>query len=465
MSGTVLLFSNLTAPAQDLLDSLRQADIPVTPVFLEDDGFLPAGALSPYTRVLQQEKEAPEGRPLYFDRLPVPKYWEIRGTGSGGEIVDYETVRGRICYCRQGKEAGGRFVHIVDWLDRDGKVRFSDHYDRHGRRFAQTVLSKEEKPVLRCYFTPSGREVITRNLVTGSLLVREKNTEKIYASAEDFTADFLESLAPDRIFYNSLAAPYFAATAYVDRHPEVREALFWQEKILDTIPGNMVQLLNKRGDRVRIFVQTGEAYAKLREKTMDRAHFGKDLRDPEQAQKALEPLGYVYPYRRVGNLGFRDILVMTNSDQIFGLGEIADSLPQFTFHVAAVTEMSEKLQAMGTHPNIRLYPGISAAKAQCLFLTCGCLLDICEGGEILDAVRESFLSSMLIFGYLDTAHNRQLVPETALFPKTGEGRKALCSALRQAAEDPVRRNAVLDAQNRHAMAEDAARYRELLGTW
>lgn len=463
MSGTVLLLQNLTAQAQDLWDSLRQADIPVTPVFLEDDGFLPEGALSPYTRVLQQDGEAPKGRPLYFDRLPVPKYWEIRGTGSGGEIVDYETVRGRICYCRQGKEAGGRFVHIVDWLDRDGKVRFSDHYDRNGRRFAQTVLSKEEKPVLRSYFTPSGREVITRNLVTGSMLVREGKTEKIYASAEDFAAAFLETLAPDRIFYNSLAAPYFVATAYGKRHPEVQEALFWQEKILDTIPGNMVQLLNTRGDRARIFVQTGEAYEKLREKVMDRAHYGKDLQNPQAARDALVPLGYVYPYRRSGNQGFRDILVMTNSDQIFQLGEIADSLPQFTFHVAAVTEMSEKLQALGSRPNIRLYPGISAGKAMCLFLSCGCLLDICEGGEILDAVRESFLSSMLIFGYLDTAHNRQLVPESALFPKTGEGRKALCNAVRQAAEDPVRRNAVLAAQNRHAMAEDAARYRELLG--
>lgn len=108
MSGTVLLLQELTGPGQELLDSLQQAGIPVTPVFLEDDGFLPEGALSPYAEVLQQEEEEPEGRPLYFDRVPVPKYWEIRGTGSGGEIVDCETVRGRICYCRRGKEAGDR---------------------------------------------------------------------------------------------------------------------------------------------------------------------------------------------------------------------------------------------------------------------------------------------------------------------------------------------------------------------
>lgn len=463
MSGTVLLLQELTGPGQELLDSLQQAGIPVTPVFLEDDGFLPEGALSPYAEVLQQEEEEPEGRPLYFDRVPVPKYWEIRGTGSGGEIVDCETVRGRICYCRRGKEAGGRFVHIVDWLDRDGKVRFSDHYNRQGRHFATTVLSKEEKPVLRSYFTPSGKEVITRNLVTGTLLVREHGTEKIYASNEDFAAAFLEALSPERIFYNSLAAPYFAASAYRKNHLEVRDALFWQEKILDTIPGNMVQLLNSRGDRARIFVQTREAYEKLREKVRDQNRFGKDIKDPEAAGRALTSLGYLYPYRRIGNLGFQDILVMTNSDQIFELGEIADSLPEFTIHVAAVTEMSEKLQAMGSRPNIRLYPGISSAKAQSLFLSCGCLLDICEGTEILGAVKEGFLSSMLLFGYLDTAHNRQLVPDAALFPKTGEGRQALCKAVRQAAADPAFRKAVLDAQNRHAMAETADRYRELLG--
>ena len=242
MSGTVLLLQELTGPGQELLDSLQQAGIPVTPVFLEDDGFLPEGALSPYTGVLHQEEEEPEGRPLYFDRVPVPKYWEIRGTGSGGEIVDCETVRGRICYCRRGKEAGGRFVHIVDWLDRDGKVRFSDHYNRQGRHFATTVLSKEEKPVLRSYFTPSGKEVITRNLVTGTLLVREHGTEKIYASNEDFAAAFLEALSPERIFYNSLAAPYFAASAYRKNHLEVRDALFWQEgpgKDLCADPGGL----------------------------------------------------------------------------------------------------------------------------------------------------------------------------------------------------------------------------------
>lgn len=463
MTGAVLLLETYNENGKRLADSLKRAGIASKTVVIRYDGFLPEDALSPFQYYLEQDvdpRREEEKKPRYFNEVPVPPYWEIRGNGGGGEIVDCDTLRAKIYY----EKGQGRIVRVVDWMDRNGKVRFSDHYDKTGRHFATTVLSPEAKPVAKSYFSAAGRERITENLVTGAVLVREGAEETAYSSLEEFAAAFLEKLEPERIFFNSLSVPYFVETAYGKKHSGSGDVLFWQEKILDTIPGNMIRLFNDSGRTTKICVQSWDAYEKLRVKVRDREHFGKEIRDADKASSMLCPLGYLYPFRDSGRAGIRNVLCMTNSDQIFGLGRIADAFPDLVFHVAAVTEMSDRLLSMGNRKNIRLYPTVSKAKAASLFSDCDCLLDICEGAEILDAVQRAFLSDLPILGWKDTAHNRTFEMDEALFAKTGDGIRELSSLLGELAGNPERKREFLSGQHAHAMSETKENYQKVLGT-
>lgn len=94
--------------------------------------------------------------------------------------------------------------------------------------------------------------------------------------------------------------------------------------------------------------------------------------------------------------------------------------PNITFHIAAVTEMSSKLMNLEQHPNVKLYPTITNDKIQKLYKTCDVFLDINEGKEIVGAVQKAFDNDMLILGYKEIAHNRNVTSPTNLFSKVNE---------------------------------------------
>ncbi len=77
---------------------------------------LPEGVTSVYSYYCQME--AGHGKPLYFNQIKVPPFWEITGTNGEGEIWEYSEKRAKIFYA-EPKHL--RHVKNVDWMDKNEK--------------------------------------------------------------------------------------------------------------------------------------------------------------------------------------------------------------------------------------------------------------------------------------------------------------------------------------------------------
>ncbi|HEO6895354.1 TPA: accessory Sec system glycosylation chaperone GtfB, partial [Streptococcus agalactiae] len=159
----------------------------------------------------------------------------------------------------------------------------------------------------------------------------------------------------DRIFYNSLSTP-FLVSFYLNRL-ESKDVLFWQEPLVDDIPGNMRLLLNNPSPNTKIVIQSYEAYANAM----------RLLTDEEQKQVSF--LGFMYPLKETEKL-HNQALILTNSDQIEALESLVTSLPNLTFNIGALTEMSSDLMNFGKYDNVVLYPNITTNQIQYLSNIC-----------------------------------------------------------------------------------------------
>ncbi len=472
-----------------LYQSLQKAGYSFRTVALEDDGFLPEGVESPY-RYFGGWKREKQAAPRYFSRLKVPDLWEIRSTGTEGSVWDYETKRAQILYA---EPASRRYIQTVNWLDSAGKSVWQDHYDDAGNLYARTTCDAEGRAVLRSYYAENGEERLVENLQTHVILLREKKEngrmeEHLFRGKAEFILYYLKRTEADcsRIFFNSLSYPLFvqrqirsSEVSFGKQHPEIGsqtgtqemqergrenrksggDVLFWQEDIYGKLPGNMVTVLNDPMGVTRIAVQSPEVFDKIREQVRDHA-VENGIADAEKAEQVFRPVGQIYPIADPVKEK-RSICVLTNSDDIEHLSELTGALPQYTFRIGALTEMSDKLMAMGRKPNVFLYPGMGEKLAQHLLEESEFYLDINHGNEIVDAVWNAWLQRSVIFAFRETVHNPAYVPAENI--ATSDDWDNLARRIREAGEFDGVREQILQRQDAWAMRMTAEDYKRLLG--
>lgn len=369
----------------------------------------------------------------------MPDYWEISGTNSSGSIHDGPVERGKIFYA---EPAHRRRVRIVDWYDEKGCVRSSDHYNRYGALFARTVFNARGKKFSKSYFSAKGQEVIVENYVTGDIVLNEGAEVRIFHTKTEFIVYFLEraGFLERRIFFNSLSTPFFVSNQLAAGAK--RDILFWQEPVGDAIPGNMQIILKEQAGRTaRVMVQKRQSYDRLLQLGVS----------PDKVQR----LGYLYPFAKE-NGHKHEALICTNSDRIEKCRELVEALPKMHFHIAAITEMSSKLMAMGSYDNVSLYPGVKMDILDELFMTCDYYLDINHESEIVSAVRRAFLHNHLIYAFRETLHNREYVAEEHIYPAADTD--GMISGIRAAMAKADAADAELEKQREAAFAETAERY-------
>ncbi|MFU2205351.1 accessory Sec system glycosylation chaperone GtfB [Streptococcus pluranimalium] len=394
------LFETYNQNSWDLHYSLIMSGYNNPTIAIQDDGFLPEDVTSPYLYFTGFDQV--EGRPLYFNQVPVPDFWEITGNNNQAEVHDYHRKRAHIHYATPSHL---RQVKAVDWYDDKGRLRVTDRYNNKGYCFAQTSYNQESKPTLTTYFTKDRQEVIVENHTTGDLILNANQEIFIFKNRADFICHYLKTAgySLDRIFYNSLATPFLVAYRLGQSGQDV---LFWQEEITDKVPANMTFLLEGKNSRAtKVVIQHKETFLQL-EKIL-----------PQKQKASLDFLGFHYPFKGQYKTN-HDILIMTNSDQLEGLSELVNALPQLTFHIGALTEMSSQLMAFGRYNNVQLYPNIAQSNVNHLFNTCAFYLDINHGSEILSALRAAFENRMLLLTFDETCHNRHYIAPDHCFPAT-----------------------------------------------
>jgi accessory Sec system glycosyltransferase GtfB len=436
MKECVLLMDTYDVESRNLHHSLLAAGFDCRAAVINDDGFLPEDVLSVYGWFLGKF----EGKPRYFNQITVPDYWEISGSNSGGSVHDREHERARIFYTEPLHK---RLVKIVDWLDERGVVRASDHYNRYGALYARTIFNKKGLKVNRAYFNAAGQEVIVENFVTGDIIVNGGQV-RIFHNRTDFVCYFLKAagLSERRFYYNSLSTPFFVSQKLPAEAAGGGDVLFWQEPPRDDIPGNMRLILEETSGRTSsIFVQRQGACERLLELGAN--------------PSMLHKLGFVYPFSRE-NRHRKDILICTNSERVAHIRHLAEALPDFHFHIAALTEMSAKLMSVGTCENVSLYPGIRTDLLGELFDRCDIYLDINYESEIVSAVYRAFLQNQLIFAFRETLHRAEFVPGEHCYD--AEDPDSLAAAICSIWSDELQIEAHLQAQRDYALAEEPSAY-------
>lgn len=444
-NDVVLLMDNFSEESKKLYTSFRLAKCSCKTVVLEDDGFLPPGVISIYSYFLGDFKNAPGsfGKPRYFNQITVPDYWEISGNNSQGKICDCGQERGRIFYANPQNR---RLVKVVDWLDEKGVVRSSDHYNLYGALYARTTFNAKGQRFMKTYFSADGKEKIVENFATKDIILNDGNQVRFFKNKTDFAIYVLQTagLSDKRIFFNTLSTSFFISERL--QNPKRQNVLFWQEPKRDDIPGNMVGILERKNSYTgAIMVQKRAAYDKLLELGAN----------PD----ILHLLGFIYPFKRKNGHG-REVLICTNSDNIAHATKIIEALPELHFHIAAITEMSSKLTAVGEYENVTLYPNAKTKQLSSLFSRCDWYFDINHANEIVSAVKRAFLQDQLIFGFEETLHNRDYVAQEHIFAKADVER--MIAVVKEILENDTLMEQHLNLQKIYAMAEAPGAYRDIL---
>ncbi len=398
----ILLLDNYGEDSKKLHNSFKLAGKNYPVFVIEEDGFLPEDVTSVFSYFLGDFKTAKNvpGKPLYFNQIKVPEYWEISASNSGGSVHDLNKERAKIFYSEPKHK---RLVRVVDWYDDRGTVRFSDHYNRYGALYARTIFNAKGQRVNKSFFSADGKEVVMENYVTGDIILNDGDVVKIFHTKKEYIAYVLQKAgyAEYRIFFNTLSNSFFVSQMLGDNGKG--DILFWQEPINKEIPGNMRSILAGTATRAaKVMVQRRDSYEKMLA-----------LGAPADI---ISPLGFVYPFKKE-NKGVKEALICTNSDNIAEINKIVESLPGVHFSIAAITEMSSKLMSMDKYKNVSLYPGVKMKVLDELFEQADFYLDINHESEIVSAVEKAFLHNHLIFAFKETLHNARYVAPEHIFTK------------------------------------------------
>ena len=440
----IQLFDLYNQESQDLHYSLTAAGLSDLTVVIEPDGFLPDGVVSPFTYYLGYDR----GKPLYFNQVPVPDFWEIAGSNQFGTINDINQERAMIHFA-DGLQA--RLVKKVEWKTPAGRIFQVDHYNRFGACFAKTTFDASGQAIMTSYRNVDQKEVILENHVTGDILLTlEGQGLRHFSGRVAFIIDFLQGLNVnlDHLLFNSLSTSFLTSFHFPEKSGQ--DILVWQEPLHDGIPGNMQLILEN--DQLRAKTIIIPDYA-----TYERAL---QLTDAKFHHK-FSHLGYHYHFKR-DNFVRSDALIVTNSDQLEQIEKLAESLPKVTFRIAAVTEMSSKLLDMLRYPNVVLYQNASPQKIQDLYQLSDIYLDINYGNELLQAVRQAFEHNQLVLAFEETAHNRRYTAPNHIFAK--EAVDEMIQTIELALSNVKEMGRALGEQGYHANYVDPIMYQERMET-
>lgn len=393
------LFENIDENAIDLMWSLSDAGIQHQSVIIFDNGWLADNMISPFS-FYSSAYDDKTGHALFFNELPVQAFWGIRGNNELAEVYDNDSVRAKIFYHEH------REVERVEWWNRLDKIEFIDHYNRYGKLYARTYYHHGQ-PAQKSYFSPDNHEIINHNFMTNQIMLSFKGKNYFFTNVTEFVVFFIkQNFTVDeysRVLYNSLSTPLFVVCALKN---DVKAALIWDESLAQGVPGNMAEILsNHESDTKRIFFQRQADMRKIQHEY----HFSR--------ADIVSYLGKTYNFKTEmkPQKNKKTALIVTSSDDIWQLEKLVQAMPQLNFKIMALTEMSEKLSANSKYSNVSLFLVAEPQNIIDAIKISDYLLDINNGPEVLNIVKEAFLAHTLILSVDSVLHRANYMSPKHLF--------------------------------------------------
>ncbi|MCI9076582.1 MAG: accessory Sec system glycosyltransferase GtfB [Dorea sp.] len=396
----IVFFDKYTEQVEKLRETMRCIGQDVRIAVLEDDGFLPAGILSPYEFFSYRDRqEAFVERDLFYNFIELPEFWEVRLLGWMGGIFDMGCEKAKI-YFREPAEK--RNVQRVEWHMENGWVYKIDYYNKYALKYASEFLDTEGHVESRVFYSEKNQEMIIEQPVNHMITLADRGmVNQLFDSRAEFIRFYME------------------------------EAGLEGECILFVQEENTFEVLEPASDGGRMWTKVLFSDAGLlnRYAGMGGTNGSKFYEIPEH-------------YRE--NRARREAMILTASDQVEQIEYLVRKLPDMRFHIAAHTQVSDKLYKLEESGNVKVYPQISRQDLDMLWETCDFYLDINHYYEIYDAVNQAQIRNQIILGFEYTLHHRELMAEEGIFDGS-EGEK-MALAIKNLLVNPERVQELLDAQ-------------------
>ena len=337
---------------------------------------------------ISEKNDMLKEKELYYAFIDIPQYWSVRADGLNGAIYDNKTKKANI-YFKNPIEK--RMVSRVEWIDRNNTVYRIDYYNKYGYKYCSENVSGGNV---------TGREFYDRN---GDIKVIEQNCSKTYTtlgtgiSPKSYRgfADYLE--------------------AYLKSN-EIYDENIWltSDEILNKFAGDY-------GNFKISYLPQNRLNSDFKETNQTNTSFRILCSEEQQVNWYKENSDckcdrlYLYFENNKSKFGKMEAFIITESDQLEYIEQLINDFPAITFHIAASTNMSDKLTRLDINNNVELYPCITEQKRKGLFEKCDIYLDINHSRELYNAVNQALINNMLILAFDNTAHSKELYPIENIF--------------------------------------------------
>ena len=360
----VVWFSKETDDIKKFMETAGRRGADVKIMVLDDVGNLlnGAGSLCEYVISAKNQEEYDE-RALFGDLLEVPEFREIRLEGAESCLYEAGRKRAVICFADPVEKKN---VERVEWNTESGWIFKIDYYNRYGTKYASEFLDADKNVESKVYYS-------------------DRNQEMLVIQPQNQVITLLENGVVKAVFHSYAQFVEFCITEIGDGDKNI---LFVQEE------NCRFQKLEADGESV-----------------WDAVLFS----DPELLEKYRNAGGkngyrfYSIPEEYPVNHVSKNALILTASDQIEKLDELSLEMPDMVFHIAAHTQVSDKLYKLAERENVMVYPGVSKEALDGLWEKCDFYLDINHYREIDNAVDEASRRNLVLMGFEDTVHQRELM--------------------------------------------------------
>lgn len=361
----ILLVTEYDNLAWDLHYSLLRKEGTTPVITLESRFNLPEDVDSIWS-ALYKGYDFSDSKPLHINNFPLPLDWEVERVDGRFLIKSIDRIVGEVF---MAEPTIHRLVSEVHWFDSEGYTFRKDYYNHYGFMYQSSTFVKGVGLVGSQFYSLSGEMLATWNHQTDSVVVGRQ----IFPTLSKFYLYCLEVLgySDKGITFNNLGTPL---QMLIDKATEVesmpKNRLIFTEKV-DELPGNIDYILHHAELNTECYLGGFEGARELANESEDVDFF--EFHAPLYVSDKADYC--------------KDVLITTETDDLWSIERLVDSCPNNVFHIAAPTLMSSRLGDLESRGNVKLYPQATQAKVEELLEKSGIFLDIANSPTVYDANR------------------------------------------------------------------------------
>lgn len=341
---------------------------------------------------------------FYYNNLQLPDFWEVTlHEGTKGKVTFWGETKIIIDFMAPKEN---RFIKTLTWLDKSGNIIFVDLYNQYGQLFVREFFQNNQA-THKFYYDITGKEFAQTISNSQGLLI--------------YNYPDLSGYYPNKLLL---------LEAYLNKEHS-------KEKLI-TFDFNLYQQLQKQVNLINVDEN----------QTFEKGSDNQGLIYDFSKHSTRLPNSYINVYSpTVKKEHSRVIFILTASDKMDNILEIADKLSEFQFYIGARTLVSDNMKELNLKLNIRVFEHMMEEEVEDLLNQADLYLDINHNFEVDKILSRAVLKGIPIVAFKERAHRPSYcLPE--LIIKDNDV-TALTTSIQDINSNPSFRKTITDYQLHH----------------